>query len=460
MTDIFQSICPATGDVVWEGKAASAAQVHAAVETARAAFAEWSLTSFGRRAEIAVKYADHVREKSEDIALAISRDMGKPLWEARTEAGAMANKVAVSIASYEERTPTRITETTRLTHRPHGVMAVFGPFNFPGHLPNGHIIPSLLAGNTVVFKPSELTPQVAEIMAQCWAEAGLPNGVLNIVQGARETGAALLNAKIDGLLFTGSAATGAFFHRHFAGRPEILLALEMGGNNPLIIQEPVDVTAAAELAFMSGFITSGQRCTCARRLILPTGKFGDAVITALQDKIATVKIGRWDVEDIFMGPVVSVQSSEAAIKFEADLMSRGAKSLTALERDGAFLRPGIVDMTGVDAPDEELFAPFLQIIRTPDLDAAITAANDTRFGLASGLICNDAAVWDHARPRLKAGIVNWNKPTTGAASTLPFGGPGLSGNHRPAAYYAADYCAWPQAGQVADVAASPKMRGF
>jgi len=155
-----------------------------------------------------------------------------------------------------------------------------------------------------------------------------------------------------------------------------------------------------------------------------------------------------------------VQSSEAAIKFEADLMSRGAKSLTALERDGAFLRPGIVDMTGVDAPDEELFAPFLQIIRTPDLDAAITAANDTRFGLASGLICNDAAVWDHARPRLKAGIVNWNKPTTGAASTLPFGGPGLSGNHRPAAYYAADYCAWPQAGQVADVAASPKMRGF
>jgi len=153
MTDIFQSICPATGDVVWEGKAASAAQVHAAVETARAAFAEWSLTSFGRRADIAVKYADRVCEKSEDIALAISRDMGKPLWEARTEAGAMANKVAVSIASYEERTPTRITETTRLTHRPHGVMAVFGPFNFPGHLPNGHIIPSLLAGNTVVFKP-------------------------------------------------------------------------------------------------------------------------------------------------------------------------------------------------------------------------------------------------------------------------------------------------------------------
>jgi len=161
----------------------------------------------------------------------------------------MANKVAVSIQSYEERTPTRITETTRLSHRPHGVMAVFGPFNFPGHLPNGHIIPSLLAGNTVVFKPSELTPQVADIMGACWAEAGLPDGVLNIVQGGRETGAALLDAQIDGLLFTGSAATGTFFHKHFAGRPEIILALEMGGNNPLIIQEPVDVDAAALMMF-------------------------------------------------------------------------------------------------------------------------------------------------------------------------------------------------------------------
>jgi len=460
MSNIFKSICPATGETVWEGAAASPKHVHAAVAAARKAFADWSLTSFKRRADIAQKYAENVRDKSEEIALAISRDMGKPLWEARTEANAMANKVAVSIQSYEERTPTRITETTRLTHRPHGVMAVLGPFNFPGHLPNGHIIPALLAGNTVVFKPSELTPQVAEVMGVCWEQAGLPDGVLNIVQGARETGAALLDSEIDGLLFTGSAATGTFFHRHFAGRPEVMLALEMGGNNPLIIREPVNVTAAAELAFMSGFITSGQRCTCARRLILPTGKFGDAVVDALQEKIASVKIGRWDVEDIFMGPVVSAGAAEAAIKFEADLIGRGGKSLTALERDGAFLRPGMMDVTGVDTPDEELFAPFLQIQRVPDLDAAIAAANNTRFGLAAGLICDAPETWDHARPRLKAGILNWNKPTTGAASTVPFGGPGASGNHRPAAFYAADYCAWPQAGQVAEVAVGPKMRGF
>lgn len=460
MTQIIKSICPATGDIVWEGAAASEADVHAAVATARTAFAAWSLTSFDHRADIARSYAEKVRAKSEDIALAISRDMGKPLWEARTEAGAMANKVAISIDSYHDRTPTRRTDTTQLTHRPHGVMAVFGPFNFPGHLPNGHIIPSLLAGNTVVFKPSELTPQVAEIMAQCWADAGLPDGVLNVVQGARETGGALLNAEIDGLLFTGSATTGAFFHKHFAGRPEVILALEMGGNNPLIIQEPVDIDAAADLAFMSGFITAGQRCTCARRLILPEGAFGDAIVAALEARIAKVKIGRWDEEDIFMGPVVSEGAAKAAIEFEARLKAAGGTSIRALERDGAFLRPGLIDVTDADVPDEELFAPFVQVIRTPDLDTAIARANATRFGLASGLICDQSTVWDYANPRLRAGIVNWNKPTTGAASNMPFGGPGLSGNHRPAAYYAADYCAWPQAGQVSDVAVGVAMRGF
>ncbi len=460
MTNIIKSICPATGDVVWEGAAATPAEVHVAVSLARAAFTDWSLTSFDHRANIALAYAERIRAASETIALAISRDMGKPLWEARTEANAMANKVKVSIESYNERTPTRITDTTRLSHRPHGVMAVFGPFNFPGHLPNGHIIPSLLAGNTVVFKPSELTPQVAAIMAQCWTEAGLPEGVLNVIQGARETGAALLEANIDGLLFTGSATTGTFFHKHFAGRPDVILALEMGGNNPLIIQDPVDVDAASDLAFMSGFITAGQRCTCARRLILPTGKFGDNVIEALKAKIGNVKIGRWDVEDIFMGPVVSTGAAEAAVKFEAELLDKGAQSLTALERDDAFLRPGLIDVTGVNVADEELFAPFLQVIRVPNLEAAIVQANATRFGLASGLICDDVEVWDHARPRLRAGIVNWNKPTTGAASTLPFGGPGFSGNHRPAAYYAADYCAWPQSGQVVEKAVGPAMRGM
>lgn len=458
----FTSICPATQETVWSGKAANTAQSARAVEAARRAFGTWSLTPFERRADILRAYAEQVTLRKDDIALAISRDMGKPLWEARTEAGAMAAKVAISITAYVERTGTREMEGARMTHRPHGVMAVLGPFNFPGHLPNGHIVPSLIAGNTVVFKPSELTPAVAEIMVAAFQSAGLPSGVLNLVQGGREVGETLLKSQIDGLLFTGSAKTGTFFHKYFGGRPEIMLALEMGGNNPLIIHEPVEVEAAADIAFMSAFITSGQRCTCARRLILPEGSFGDTIIAAIAARIEQTPIGKWD-ETVFMGPVVSKAAADAAIAFEAGLIGQGAKPITPLDRMGAqsaFLRPGMIDVTDISAPDEELFGPLLQVARVPDLDAAFVRANATRFGLAAGLISDDPQIWAQAQMRLKAGILNWNKPTTGAASSLPFGGPGLSGNHRPSAYYAADYCAWPQASQIAEEANAPPLVGF
>jgi len=420
----FESLCPATGEAVWQGNAAGAAQVIAAVKSAKAAFKDWSRTDFSARADILRRYAEVLTARKEALALAISRDMGKPLWEARTEAGAMAAKVEISIQAYEERTGERLNAGSSLRHKPHGVMAVFGPFNFPGHLPNGHIVPSLLAGNTAVFKPSELAPSIAQIMATAYTQAGLPDGVLNIVHGGLETGGALLNADIDGLLFTGSARTGAAFHKHFAGRPEIMLALEMGGNNPLIIMQPTRVTAAADIAFMSAFITSGQRCSCTRRLILPEGKFGDDVIAAIRARI----------DDVTIGPCP--------------------------DAGGAFLRPAMIDVTNADVPDEELFGPLLQVIRVPNIDAAFARANATRFGLAAGLVSDDADLWARAQIEMKAGILNWNKPTTGAASSLPFGGPGGSGNHRPSAYYAADYCAWPQASQTSPEALAPKMVGF
>ncbi|WP_409432709.1 succinylglutamate-semialdehyde dehydrogenase [Litorimonas sp. RW-G-Af-16] len=456
----FESVDPATGESVWQGHEATAAQVDKAVSVARQAFGAWRLTSFDHRAEILTRYAEQLVARKEDIASAISSDMGKPIWEARTEAGAMAGKIGHSINAYQERTGHKAGDGFSLSHRPHGVMAVFGPFNFPGHLPNGHIVPSLLAGNTVVFKPSELTPQVAAIMVECLEVAGLPAGVLNLVHGGRETGGALLNAAIDGLLFTGSAKTGTAFHKHFGGRPEVILALEMGGNNPLIIREPASVEAAADIAFMSAFITSGQRCSCTRRLILPTGSFGDQIVEALVARIAKVTIGHGE-DEVFMGPVVSAQSAEAAIKFETELIAAGGKPITELDRfDNAFLRPGLIDVTDAQTPDEELFGPLLQVIRADSLDAAFARANDTRFGLAGGLVCDSPAIWEAAQANMVAGILNWNKPTTGAASSLPFGGPGLSGNHRPSAYYAADYCAWPVASQTSPTAISPAMIGM
>lgn len=458
----FESINPASGDVVWQGHATSERQVGLAVAAARESFQSWQLTSVETRADILKKYTEQITDKKEALALAISTDMGKPMWEARTEAGAMAAKIDHSIRAYQERTGDKEGDGFKLTHRPHGVMAVFGPFNFPGHLPNGHIVPSLLAGNTVVFKPSELTPQIASIMLDCFKRAGLPDGVLNIVQGGRETGGALLAAEIDGLLFTGSAATGTAFHKYFAGRPEIMLALEMGGNNPLIIREPVDVMAAADIAFMSGFITTGQRCSCTRRLILPKGSFGDEVIEALMAKMSRITIGSGD-EDVFIGPLVSARAAEQAVDFQDNLVKAGGKIITPLERfgkTGAFVSPGLIDVTNTNVPDEELFGPLLQVIRTDSLEESFARANDTRFGLAGGLVCDDLDVWVKAQQHMRAGILNWNKPTTGAASSLPFGGPGVSGNHRPSAYYAADYCAWPVASQLSPKAAPLDMNGM
>ena len=458
----FVSSDPVTGEAVFEANAADAAQVLAAVSAARDAFTSWSRTSRAERIAILEAYAKALQARAPAIAEAISRDMGKALWESTAEAGTMVGKIAISVRAYDERTGTKSEPTafgtTALEHRPWGVMAVLGPFNFPGHLPNGHIVPALLAGNTVVFKPSELAPTVSTLMVEAFEEAGLPAGVLNVVMGGRETGAALLAAPgIDGVLFTGSATTGTAIHAMFAGRPEVILALEMGGNNPLIIWEPTSVEAAADLLVHSAFITSGQRCSCARRIILPTGAFGDAVLDATRARITRMVIGPWNSETApFIGPVINAAQAERVKAFEAELIALGGVPIVApiVGVEGpAFVRPGMIDMTHATANhDEELFAPFVQIFRVATFDEAIARANDTRFGLSAGLVCDDADTWQIANQNLRAGLINWNRPTTGASSALPFGGPGLSGNSRPSAFYAADYCAFPIARQEASQA--------
>ncbi len=452
----FDSISPSDGSIVNSYHGSDAAQVEQAVSAAHNAFENWSLTPQDQRDTILKAYADALGKRKQAIADAISKDMGKPAWEALTEAGAMVAKVAGSMTAQAERAGSWTKEADfgalSLTHRPFGVMAVFGPFNFPGHLPNGHIVPALLAGNTIVFKPSELAPSVATLMIEAFEEAGLPAGCVNVVQGGRDTGQALLNADINGLLFTGSHHTGTAFHRHFAGRPDVMLALEMGGNNPLIVHKPEDVEQAAEVVFQSAFITTGQRCTCARRLILPTGEQGDAILNAVIAKIEAVKIGPWDGEDVYLGPLVSARAVEQAIAFQNERVELGGKlikPLSDLVEGTGIVRPGIIDMTDAQTPpDEELFGPFLQVYREDDLDKAILIANDTRFGLSAGVITGNDEVWEYTQARLRVGILNRNRPTTGASGAMPFGGPGLSGNARPSAYYAADYCAWPQARQI------------
>jgi succinylglutamic semialdehyde dehydrogenase len=456
--ELFSSHNPANGDKIWEGRGADAEDVAEAMAAARLAFPGWTRRPIEERAALARAYAKEIEKRAETIAITISREMGKPLWDAKGEVQAMIGKIELSIRAQAERAgrkqESNVFGLTALSHRAHGVLAVFGPFNFPGHLPNGHIVPALLAGNCVILKPSELTPGAGALMAEAWEAAGLPPGVLNLVQGAQETGAALLDAPgLNGVLFTGSAQTGAYIHRKFAGRPDVLLALELGGNNPLIVWPPADVGAAANLIAQSAFITSGQRCSCARRLIVPEGAAGDEIISALKDFTGKIVAAAADqAPEPFMGPLVNAIAAERAMKYEAGLKALGGTSIVPLRRDGALVHPGVIDVTGLTPPDEELFGPLLQVYRVKDFDHALDVANATRFGLAGGLISNDAALWARVQNEMRAGVLNWNRPTTGASGALPFGGPGLSGSLRPSAYYAADYVAYPVATQSADTA--------
>ena len=446
------SVDPATGAVVWSARQAGPRDAADAVAAARAAWPDWADRPYRERVAALQRYRAALQARAPSFAEAISRETGKPLWETTTELGSMINKVDISIRSHDERTGERESSTAFgravLRHRPHGVMAVLGPYNFPGHLPNGHIVPALLAGDTVVFKPSEETPWSGQLLVEALEEADLPAGVINLVQGGREVGGALLDQHIDGLLFTGSAEAGAFFRRRFVDRPEVILALELGGNNPLVIWG-ARADVAAGIAVQSAYVTSGQRCSCARRLIVADGPHGQAVIDAVVALSERLVIGPWNgpVEP-FMGPLISTRAAEGAKQKAAQLLERGAKAIKTsetLDLGPAYLSPGLIDVTGVGAPDEEIFAPVLQVIRVATFEAAIEVANDTRYGLAAGLVSEDEVLWRRFINRSRAGVVNWNRPTPGAASDMPFGGLGASGNHRPSAYYAADYCAYPVA---------------
>jgi succinylglutamic semialdehyde dehydrogenase len=448
-------IDPSTGTQIWSGRAATEAEVDAACKAARVAFEGWATKTVEERILVCNRFRDLLKEHNEELAQRISAEVGKPLWEARTEVTTMANKVDISVQSYHARTGEALAKAADgdavLRHRPHGVFAVFGPYNFPGHLPNGHIVPALIAGNAVVFKPSEHAPQTAIRTVELWREAGLPAGVLNLVNGGRDTGAALArHPELDGILFTGSYQTGSLLHKQFAGQPGKMLALEMGGNNPLVAWKTGNTDAVVHHIVFSAFVSAGQRCTCARRLIVEDSAQGQVLIDRLVEVSAKIAIGRYDQTPApFMGPVVSSRVAQKLLQAQEELIRRGGTPLLAmrhLQPDTGFVSPGIVDVSQASGiPDEEWFGPLLQVIRVPDFDTALRVANATQYGLAAGLLSDDETLWQRFRIHARAGVVNWNRPTTGAASTAPFGGIGNSGNHRPSAYYAADYCAYPVA---------------
>ncbi len=461
------STSPSDESIVWQGNGANDSDVAYAFAAARKAFREWSLNSVEERIELIERFAARVKERAQAFAECISREMGKPLWESKTEVGAVAGKAALAIDAFRSRRDTTEFDmpgsraVTR--YKPHGVLGVLGPFNLPAHLPNGHIIPAILAGNTIVFKPSEKTPAVGQMMMELWQQAGLPNGVVNMVQGGRETGSQMVaNEQLDGLLFTGSSGAGRQLHRDMSDSPHKILALEMGGNNPLVIHQCEDLQATAYSTILSAFITSGQRCTCARRLIVVNDRRTDALIETLVEMIATIRSSTWDkTPEPFLGTVVDNSAAESIVETQQNLLDQGATSIVPLERNShcaALLSPGLIDTTSIESiSDDECFGPLLQLTRVDSFENALDLANATSYGLSAGLFSDSAECYKVFMQTIRAGVVNWNRQTTGASGKLPFGGIGDSGNHRPSGYFAADYCSYPVASLESETLTLPEQ---
>jgi succinylglutamic semialdehyde dehydrogenase len=431
------------------------------------AFENWADSSLEKRISYLESFHRELSLNQSLLTEAISKETGKPFWDAFQEVNAMLGKIAISVEAFKQRCPTveknQSTAKSITRHKPHGVVAVLGPFNFPGHLPNGHIVPALLAGNTVVFKPSECTPLVAALTIECWRKANLPPGVINLVQGGKETGISLIsNSTIAGLFFTGSVQTGRLILEKFNDKPEKILALEMGGNNPLIISKISDIKTACYLTIQSAFLTSGQRCTCARRLILLENSHHEIFLEELIRMIRSIKVGPYtENPQPFMGPVISHKAAQNILLSQEKLKSLGGKPLIQaylLKEHTGLLSPGLLDSTDIDnKPDEEIFGPLLQIIRVKNFEEAIHEANQTKYGLSASLFSDSREEFHEFYRKIKAGIVNWNVALTGASSAAPFGGIGISGNHRPSAFYAADYCSYPVASLESEKIAIPSI---
>lgn len=459
----FSSTNPATGETIWSGQEAEQTDVDAAVQSAREALPSWARRSIDERAKFLFTFRQLLEQEKHALARVICVEVGKALWDAETEVQAMIGKISTSLAALQERRSPREIETSSgrgiTRYKPHGVMAVYGPFNFPGHIANGQIVPALLAGNTVVFKPSELSPRVAEETVKLWERAGLPPGVLNLLQGARTTGEALArHAGVNGILFTGSLQTGIALRKTVLEQPEKILVLELGGNSPLVVHRVPDIDAAAYWTMVSAFITGGQRCTCARRLIVTDGN--DEFLARLTSAIPQLQIAPPDSNpQPFFGPLVSVMAANRVLWEQQRLVESGARTIIAakqLPAGPAYVAPGLIDVTHCQVRnDREVFGPLLQVTRVSNFEAAIQEANRTQYGLVAGLFTADRSDFELFYDRVQAGLINWNRPTTGASGELPFGGVGRSGNHRPAGFFAVDFCNVPIASMESEVLTLP-----
>lgn len=431
-------------------------QVDRAVDAARTGQRAWWRLGQAARAELLRKYQVALKTNLDALTEAISREIGKPLWEAKTEALAMVTKVDNSLG--EGATFTRDVTIAdlpgELRHRPLGVVAVLGPFNFPGHLPNGQIVPALLSGNSVVFKPSDKGALTATVMARCFHEAGFPPGVFNVVQGAVPIAEHLVtHAGINAILFTGSVPVGQRIVAANAHRPGVLVALELGGKNASIVLDDADLERTVREVAFSSFATAGQRCTATSRLFVTRG-IAESFAERLGKVARELTVGHPKDPEVFMGPVISEHTRTQLLAAQAKARAAGFEPLAAggvheARTRGFYVRPavhrapkGVRTLAGYT--DTELFAPDLALVVVDDVDEAISLANDVPFGLSAAVFTSSKAQFERCAEELEVGVLHWNRSSAGASGRLPFGGIKASGNHRPAGITMGTSCVYTQ----------------
>jgi succinylglutamic semialdehyde dehydrogenase len=446
------------GEIIWTGSP-RAEHVDLAVSAARRAWPAWSSAPIADRIDLLRRWQKSCQKHADAIAGLITDEMGKILTESRMEASGLSAKVDITLDEHsmsrvrEYEVPVSATRAGFCRFKSHGVMAVIAPFNFPAHLANGHFVPALLMGNTVILKPSDKVPAVGQMIAEMMHEAGTPPGVFNVVQGGGEVASRLVNHDdIDGILFTGSWPVGRTILEANLDQPGRIIALEMGGNAPAVVMPSANLKQAVIECVRATFATTGQRCTCTRRIIVHRA-IADRFIRAFCKSVSLLLVGPGRSEEpVFMGPVVNEQSAEAVLHAQSALLQSGARVLvqaTRMDRPGAFVTPSVVEVDSFSLDrDDEVFGPLAQICVVENLDGAIQQANMTRYGLVSAIFTNDEEEWRRFFRESRAGCINWNNGTAGASSKLPFGGIGFSGNHRPAGAFSVDYCAYPVANMV------------
>jgi NAD-dependent aldehyde dehydrogenases len=448
--DYFCSVSPNDESVLWEGKNSTQDDVDACVYSAKKVSYEWGNLTYSERAEYIRRYVEIVKQKKEELTFMISREIGKPLWESDAEVNSVIGKFDASLSAYYLRAKELINPMSngisRTHFKPLGVVAVLGPYNFPAHMSNGHIMPALLAGNTVIFKPSEKGSYVAERIMEYWSQAGLPAGVMNCLFGDGRVGEALCkHEEINGVFFTGSYKVGSGIAELCGTRK--MCALEMGGNSPLVIWDASDIDAAAITTIQSAFITSGQRCSSARRLIIPDNKFGIDFVAKLLEYTKRIVVAPYDNETTpYAGPLRTREAVTIVLCEQSRLEAAGGHAIIKSEKLNCgeyFVSPGIIDVTEVsDRGDVEIIGPLLKLVRVKSFEDAITEANNTGYGLAAGIITEDREKYEEFSKKVDAGLINWNQQLTGASSKAPFGGIKNSGNYRPSGFLAVDYCVY------------------